>query len=79
MRVGAIETGRNVEPADHLAAARRVLHALRSQLVEMSPADWSRVGLHSTLGELDVAGQLQHFLIGHYEEHADQLDDLLAK
>ena len=44
----------------------------------MSVDDWSRVGLHSTLGEMDIARQLDEFHIGHYEQHADQLDELTA-
>ena len=40
----------------------------------MTDADWSACGRHETLGVMDLDRQLRHFHVGHYEEHADQLD-----
>ena len=40
----------------------------------MTDEDWARTGRHETLGVMDVDTQLRHFHVGHYEEHADQLD-----
>ena len=40
----------------------------------MTDEDWARTGRHETLGVMDLAAQLRHFHVGHYEEHADQLD-----
>jgi hypothetical protein len=43
----------------------------------MTNDDWSRTGKHETLGVMDLDAQLAHFHVGHYEEHADQLDSIL--
>ncbi|MBA3281690.1 MAG: hypothetical protein H0U29_05620 [Acidimicrobiia bacterium] len=59
-------------------AVRRAIDALRGRLLELTLDDWGRVGRHETLGDLTVAEQLQHFHIGHYEEHAVQLDSLVV-
>ena len=40
----------------------------------MTDEDWARTGRHETLGVMDLDAQLRHFHVGHYEEHADQLD-----
>lgn len=77
-RIAAIRAGRNVASSSHFAEVRRAIDALRARLLELTVNDWSRVGHHETLGDLTVDDQLQHFLIGHYEEHADQLDLLVA-
>jgi histidinol-phosphate aminotransferase len=75
-RIAAIEAGRT-EPVQHqLPTVLRSLDALRQVLAGFDAADWGRVGRHSTLGDLDVEAQLQHFHIGHVEEHLTQLDAL---
>jgi hypothetical protein len=40
----------------------------------MTNDDWACTGNHETLGVMDLPTQLTHFHVGHYEEHADQLD-----
>ena len=58
-------TSRTIErSADRLAAL----------LAGMTDEDWDRRGRHETLGVMDLDAQLRHFHVGHYEEHADQLD-----
>lgn len=74
VRVAAIESGRHVDPAVQLATARRAIDGLRARLSELTDADWARRGQHSTLGTMSIDDQLQHFHVGHYEEHADQLE-----
>ena len=76
VRVAAIEAGRNEPVEHHLASVLRSLDALRQLLAGLGAADWDRVGRHSTLGDLDVEAQLQHFHVGHVEEHLAQLDSL---
>ena len=75
-RIAAIEQGRHRDVADNLTLTRRNLSALRAYLAGLSALDWRRVGLHSTLGEMDVPRQLQEFHVGHIEQHLDQLDGL---
>ena len=55
---------------------RRDVAAYRADLAELTAADWSRRGLHETLGEMDLWQFLDHFVTGHYAQHADQLDGL---
>jgi len=78
-RVAAIATGRTRPPGEHLGAVRRAIDQLRARLCELAPEDWDLVARHAALGELEVAAQLQHFHVGHYEEHADQLDGLVPR
>ncbi len=78
VRVGAIEAGRAREPLAHHEAVCRAIDGLHARLLELTPDDWRRAGRHETLGVLTVADQLQHFHVGHYEEHADQLDELVV-
>lgn len=76
VRIAAIEAGRSVAPTEHLAVIERSAGELRAALVALTDADWERVGLHSTLGEMSVDRQLDEFHIGHYEQHAEQLDSI---
>jgi hypothetical protein len=75
-RIAAIERQRSTEPAtlwDHLS---NDLDELRSVLVELSPAQWEALGVHRTLGVMDLPKIVDQFLVGHLEAHADQLDQL---
>lgn len=76
VRIAAIEDGRNVPTVEHFATVERSIAALRARLVAMTDADWARTARHQTLGAMSIDDQLQHFHVGHYEEHADQLESL---
>jgi hypothetical protein len=73
-RVAAIERDRRADPAalllhvvDGIAAAETALRGL--------PADaWRARGLHPTLGPMPLPRIVDEFIVGHLEEHADQLD-----
>ena len=75
-RIAMIEAHRTAPVGELGAVVQRDIAALRADLAELTPADWSRRGLHETLGEMDLWGFLDHFVTGHYVEHADQLDGL---
>jgi histidinol-phosphate aminotransferase len=75
-RIAMIEAHRTTSVAELAATVQRDIAAFRADLAELTPADWSRRGLHETLGEMDLWGFLDHFVTGHYAEHADQLDGL---
>jgi hypothetical protein len=77
-RIAAIEAGRREIVAAHLARVDEAAAGLRHRMASYGPADWSRVGRHETLGLMDVARIIDEFLVGHYEEHAAQLDELVA-
>ena len=61
---------------DYLDSALRSLDRLRALLSEFTTDEWEKAGTHPTLGRMTIADQLQHFLVGHYEEHLAQLDAL---
>ncbi len=75
-RIDMIEAHRHVAVEQHVATFIRDIAAFRADLAELTTADWQRRGLHETLGEMDLWTFLQHFVTGHYAEHADQLDEL---
>ena len=76
VRIAAIEAGRHLPVATHIAIVERALDDLRARLVAMTDDDWKKASRHSTLGVMDIDAQMQHFHVGHYEEHADQLESL---
>ncbi|HVF74995.1 MAG TPA: histidinol-phosphate transaminase [Acidimicrobiales bacterium] len=77
-RVRWIDGHRHDERRAHLTAAMRALDRLAHVVSSLSPEDWRRHGVHSKLGAMDVPRILDEFLVGHYEEHADQLEKLDA-
>lgn len=75
-RIGAIEEGRHLPIAELMARVHDEIEVTRRYLPTLSAAQWSSVGLHSRRGEMTVPQIVGRFLVGHLEEHADQLDDL---
>ena len=78
-RVAAIERDRATAVAAlwtrlqaHIAEARAFLSALPDQA-------WSARGAHQTLGVMSLEHLLDEFIVGHLEQHADQLGSLLAR
>ena len=78
-RRAAVAAGPARSVEEHLSSALRALDRLRARLSELTIDDWAKAGTHPTLGRMTIVDQLQHFLVGHYEEHLDQLDELAAK
>ena len=56
------------------ADGRRVAARMR----ELSDADSERLGAHPTSGPMSVATLLERFVVGHVEDHVDQLNRILA-
>lgn len=77
-RVAAIERDRAVSTAELWSRMRSQLADLWNFLDDLSPEDWARRGVHPTLGEMDVEGLVERFIVAHLEEHAAQLDGLAA-
>jgi hypothetical protein len=75
-RVGAIEAGRHEPPTEQMARLSGALTLLRSYLVGLTDDEWSARGVHTRLGEMTVAKIVERFIVGHLEEHADQLAKL---
>ncbi len=75
-RIAAIARDRSVPLPELVCRIDASLARLAAQLRNMTDDDWARTATHQTLGEMTIDDQLQHFHVGHYEEHADQLESL---
>jgi len=52
--------------------------ALGTRIRALSAGDAARLGLHPRLGEMTVDAIVQRFLVGHLEEHVEQLRGILS-
>jgi hypothetical protein len=76
VRVGAIERDRR-EPVSLLWADTRAgFDSLRAFVGGLESGQWEIRGLHPTRGAITVDDLVERFLVGHLEEHADQLEGL---
>jgi len=75
-RIAAIAAGHLTEPSEQFRSVGEAIDRLRAVITGMSSADWGRVGQHPTLGPMAVEAMLEEFLVGHYEQHAAQLESL---
>jgi hypothetical protein len=72
-RIGRIGSDRQLptgELFDRIAAA---VGRLDARIRSLSAADAARIGLHPRLGEMTIGRILDRFLVGHLEEHVEQL------
>jgi hypothetical protein len=76
-RIGAIERGRGEAVSDLWAATQGEITVLGAFIGELQPEDWLAVGLHPTRGAMRVSEIVEEFLVGHLEQHADQLESLI--
>jgi hypothetical protein len=60
-----------------LVTERAATFAVRIR--SLSASDVRRRGVHPRLGEMTVGGMLPRFILGHLEEHAEQLRTILAR
>jgi len=75
-RIAAIESGRHAPIGELAAATRAGLEANRRFLDRLAPEQLHARGRHQTLGEMDVEGLIDRFVVAHMEEHLAQLDGL---
>jgi threonine dehydratase len=75
-RIAAIERQRHAAPGDLLRSVTADLAKVRAAVEALTPEELEARGRHPTLGEMPVRGIVERFLVGHLEEHADQLDGL---
>jgi len=78
-RIGAIERDRHEAVSTLWASTREDIGLLRAFLSGLAPEQWLDVGLHPTLGLMPVTKINEEFLVGHLEQHADQLEGLSAQ
>jgi threonine dehydratase len=75
-RTDPIERERRTAPSELLRRVTAQLAGLSAMLTALPDAAWNATGLHPKLGEMSLAAILDRFVLGHLEEHADQLDGL---
>ena len=75
-RVAAIERERHTAPSDLLRRVTADLAEVRAAVEALTPDELDARGQHPTLGEMPVRRIVERFIVGHLEEHADQLDGL---
>jgi threonine dehydratase len=75
-RLAAIERERQTDPAELLRRVTAQLGEVVATLHDLPGEAWEARGLHPRVGEMDLGAIVQRFIIGHLEEHADQLDGL---
>ena len=77
-RVAAIERDRHTDPAALLDRVRAQLAEVTAAARSLPPEAWALRGIHPVRGEMTVEQIIERFIVGHLEEHADQLDGLDA-
>jgi hypothetical protein len=77
-RIGAIERNRHQPVSVLWGETRTDIALLRAFLAAIGPDQWGISGLHPTLGAMTVDELVERFLVGHLEEHADQLEGVIT-
>ena len=77
-RIAAIEQDRRAPVSALWANALAGIAALRGFLRDVDAAQWELRGLHPKLGPMTVDELVERFLVGHLEEHAEQLEGMRA-
>ncbi len=75
-RIEAIERDRHTDPQALLERVRAALADVSDASRSWDAETWRCVGAHPTRGEMSVESIVERFIVGHLEEHADQLDRL---
>lgn len=75
-RIAAIELGRYTDLAALHAKVQAGIAAVLDRLAALPAPAWQAQGVHSTLGVMSVERLVEEFLVGHLEEHAEQLESL---
>ena len=78
-RGAAIERDRHADPHALLARVMAGIDDATAELEMWPTAAFRAVGLHPRLGPMTLPQILERFIVGHLEEHADQLDLLRSR
>ena len=76
-RIAAIERDRRAPVTVLWATLDAHIGQLRAFLASLSDSAWHARGAHQTLGTMSLVQIVDEFMVGHLEQHADQLDSLL--
>jgi hypothetical protein len=77
-RVAAVERDRATAVDTLWRRLQEQIGELRTHLGELPDGGWAVRGVHQTLGVMGMEQIVDEFLVGHLEQHADQLDGLSA-
>ena len=77
-RVAAIERDRTTTRSALWQRTETSISALRRFLENLPEQAWSARGQHQAQGTMSMERIVDEFLVGHLEQHADQLDGLVA-
>jgi len=77
-RLGRIAEDRHRPAGELLDGIDAGLVTALGFVTELTDADLVRVGLHPTRGELTVGDSLERLVVGHLEDHVEQLRTILA-
>jgi hypothetical protein len=77
-RLEAIERDRHTDPVALLERVRAALADVSDAARSWNGETWRLRGMHPKLGEMTIERIVEHFIVDHLEEHADQLDALAA-
>jgi len=75
-RTGPIEENRNVPIAEQMAGTHAALVDFVRYANTLDREEWGAIGLHPVRGQMSAHQIVEHFIVDHLEEHADQLDGL---
>jgi hypothetical protein len=75
-RIAGIEKGRHEAVREMRMRVDAAVQDVKSYLSGLTAAEWEAIGRHPARGEMDVEQIVGRFIVGHLEEHAEQLDKL---
>lgn len=75
-RIAAIERDRATAVPALWQRLQSQIEELRTFLQQLSDDDWAARGAHQTLGVMAMPTIVDEFLVGHLEQHVEQLDGL---
>lgn len=75
-RISGIEMGRHEAVKQLKEQIHEGIEELKRYLAARTSPEWNAVGQHPLRGAMDVEAIVGRFVVGHLEEHADQLDGL---
>ena len=75
-RIAGIERERRTDPTELLRRVTAEIGEVSATLTGLPDDAWDARGVHPARGEMTVSEIVDRFILGHLEEHADQLDGL---
>jgi hypothetical protein len=77
LRIAVVERDRTLPSRELFARITAGAERLADRLAELPPAAGKRRGIHETLGEMSVVALVERLVVGHLEEHVEQLKGVL--